>query len=115
MVHGKAVAVLPLSNQGLGTFSPTELPYPPQASVFEARQLKPRLMDTPRSLAMRAQNRDLGTNFGIRMCIHSDATISNISLGLLRQQVRQHHSFELSQHCAFQQQHLELSAHGCLL
>lgn len=53
MVHCKAVSFSPLSNQGLGAFSPTELPYPRQASVFEARQLRHRLMDTPRALSMR--------------------------------------------------------------
>lgn len=55
IVHCKAATFSPLSNQGLRTFSPTELPYPPQASVFEARQLKCRLMESPRVFAMRAQ------------------------------------------------------------
>lgn len=48
MVHCKAVTFL--SNQGLGAFSPSELPYPPKASAFEARQLKHRLKKSPRVL-----------------------------------------------------------------
>ncbi|CAB1419238.1 unnamed protein product [Pleuronectes platessa] len=37
---------------GLGASPPTELPYPPQASVFEAMQLKHRLMESPGVLAL---------------------------------------------------------------
>lgn len=53
-----------LSNWGLDAFSPTELPYPPQASVSEVSQLKIRLMETPRVFATRAWNWSLGLNFG---------------------------------------------------
>lgn len=69
-VHCKAATFsFFLSNQGLGTSSPTELPYPSQASVFEASRLKHRLMESPRVLATRAQNRSLGLSFGIRACM----------------------------------------------
>ncbi len=107
-----------LSNQGLGAFSPTELPYPSQASVFEARQLKRRLMESPRVLAVRAQSGSLGLNFGIRTSMQWVTIISNISVRLLRQQVCEHRRFDLSQRCTFQffrQQHLGLSTHGCSL
>lgn len=41
-------------DEGLGTSSPAEMPYPAQASVSEARQLKRRLMESSRSLAAAA-------------------------------------------------------------
>lgn len=41
-------------DEGLGTSSPAEMPYPTQASVSEARQLKRRLMESSRSLAAAA-------------------------------------------------------------
>lgn len=44
----------PTFDEGLGTSSPAEMPYPAQASVSEARQLKRRLMETFRSLAAAA-------------------------------------------------------------
>lgn len=87
VVHCKAATFFFLSNHGLGAFSPTELPYPSQASVFEARQLKHRLMESPRVLAVRAQSGSLGLNFGIRTCMQRVAIISSISVRLLRQQV----------------------------
>lgn len=114
MVHCKSATFF-LSNQSLGASSPAELPYPPQASVSEARQLKHRLMESPRVLAARAQNRSLGLSFGIRACMQWVSIISNISVRLLRQQVCWHSCFDLSQRCTFQffgQQHLELE---CLL
>ena len=71
MVQCKSVTLFFLSNQGLGASSPAELPYPPQASVSEGRQLKHRLMESPKVLAERAHNRRLGLKFGIGTCSES--------------------------------------------
>ena len=107
-----------LSNQGLGTSSPTELPYPSQASVFEAGRLKHRLMESPRVLAMRAQNRSLGLSFGIRACMQWVTIISIISARLLGQQVCLHRPLWLISVSYFSllgQPYLILRAHGCSL
>lgn len=77
-------------DEGLGTSSPAEMPYPTQASASEARQLKRRLMVSSRSLAAAAAHT---TEVWAQGFWHRDlflqrvSAISDTSAMLLRQRV----------------------------
>ena len=48
------------SKCGLSPSAPTVSPYPPEASVSVARQLRQSLMESPEVVAMRVQSRSVG-------------------------------------------------------